>query len=198
MRRFIAKNQPEIPRKTIETRTGHIFHLNAYTKKKEKYYVTNDPSVVMDKYGYKCCAKTFVPIHRIEYCKYHNTTPPTGWHIHHIDGNRFNNSGENLIALPAKMHLDLHKEHKKKDRNPLPPRLALELMVSAYCDKGWKPKAKKEKKKKRKKKYFDTYCQNIKRASNPKPKSKIKRSTRDKIRELNRELYEMYNNSMDK
>ena len=33
---------------------------------------------------------------------------PSDWEVHHIDGNRQNNSIKNLVALPIKLHKRLH------------------------------------------------------------------------------------------
>ena len=36
-------------------------------------------------------------------------TIPTGWHIHHLDGDSSNNSPANLICVSPDEHLDIHK-----------------------------------------------------------------------------------------
>jgi hypothetical protein len=37
-----------------------------------------------------------------------NGAVPSGWHVHHIDGVKTNNSIENLIALPGNLHTYIH------------------------------------------------------------------------------------------
>lgn len=39
---------------------------------------------------------------------------PSGWIIHHIDEDKKNNTLENLIALPDKIHVMLHKRQKRE------------------------------------------------------------------------------------
>ena len=40
----------------------------------------------------------------------HYLSIPDGWHIHHIDGDRFNNNLSNLECLPPKRHGERHAE----------------------------------------------------------------------------------------
>jgi len=49
-------------------------------------------------------------VHRVNYEAAYGA-PPAGWHVHHVDYNRFNNDASNLIALPPALHMSLHKEH---------------------------------------------------------------------------------------
>jgi hypothetical protein len=48
--------------------------------------------------------------HRIAWERAHGKKLEPGSHVHHLDGNPFNNSPENLIALTAKEHYDIHFE----------------------------------------------------------------------------------------
>ncbi len=41
--------------------------------------------------------------------KKHNGDIPKGYHIHHIDGNPYNNDITNLICLPPSEHAEIHK-----------------------------------------------------------------------------------------
>jgi hypothetical protein len=41
---------------------------------------------------------------------------PDGWHVHHIDHNPKNNSVENLIAMPERIHTMLHRTIVDKRR----------------------------------------------------------------------------------
>lgn len=61
-------------------------------------------------------------LHRLLFCKYNDCTLEDikGVHIHHIDGDAFNNSKENLMAISPSDHSILHhkgvkltEEHKK-------------------------------------------------------------------------------------
>ena len=38
----------------------------------------------------------------------HGCTVPKGYHVHHLDGNRLNDTPENLQAMPAREHHRLH------------------------------------------------------------------------------------------
>lgn len=41
--------------------------------------------------------------------------PPKGWHVHHIDYNKYNNSAANLIALPKRLHEWIHTNFKLEE-----------------------------------------------------------------------------------
>lgn len=62
--------------------------------------------------------------HRLVYRK-HFGSIPKGWHVHHIDGVRENNDPENLIAIPEKLHSDIHRKGK-----PLPSRKEIDGMLA--------------------------------------------------------------------
>lgn len=61
--------------------------------------------------GYVYHKKTKQVWHRMVYEKYYGAHP-TGWVVHHIDGNKLNNHPENLIALPESLHTNLHRIHR--------------------------------------------------------------------------------------
>jgi len=44
----------------------------------------------------------------------HNGKIPNGYHIHHIDGNPYNNNIDNLIALSPEEHSEIHKNEFTK------------------------------------------------------------------------------------
>ncbi len=46
--------------------------------------------------------------------QYHNGDIPKGYHVHHIDGNKSNNSIENLALLPGKEHLSNHMKEPER------------------------------------------------------------------------------------
>lgn len=50
-----------------------------------------------------------VTLARRIYKKYHGAIPD-GYEIHHIDGDRFNDSPENLVAVSHEEHVKLHQE----------------------------------------------------------------------------------------
>lgn len=59
-----------------------------------------------------------VRLHRAVW-EYHNGEIPKGYHVHHKDGNRANNSIENLELMKGESHLSLHmstEERKEKSR----------------------------------------------------------------------------------
>jgi hypothetical protein len=88
-------------------------------------------------YGYKlirqpnhpfCNCDEFVFEHRLVAEKYllndENTVEIDGikylspfYEVHHIDGNRLNNSPENLMVLTKSEHMKLHKKKKKQTDN---------------------------------------------------------------------------------
>ena len=52
--------------------------------------------------------KRTMPLHKAVYLECFGKIPK-GYVIHHIDGNRFNNKANNLIAIPRRFHKKLHK-----------------------------------------------------------------------------------------
>jgi hypothetical protein len=59
--------------------------------------------------GYFKFEETKKYLHRVVYYKAFPRTP-RNWHVHHINGRKTDNSLENLIALPAGVHQNLHKK----------------------------------------------------------------------------------------
>lgn len=60
---------------------------------------------ILERSGY--IAKNGNAKHRIEYRKCWGPIP-IGWVIHHIDADKKNNRPINLIAMPAKLHNEIH------------------------------------------------------------------------------------------
>ncbi len=52
-----------------------------------------------------------MPLHKAVYLRTHGEIPE-GHTIHHLDGNRFNNKVNNLIAIPHEQHVEIHKNWK--------------------------------------------------------------------------------------
>lgn len=69
--------------------------------KDKRYYVVQAPE------GYPGIkiAGLYTTEHRAVYWLHHGELPPDGWHIHHINGDSFDNDTENLEALPASEHV---------------------------------------------------------------------------------------------
>jgi len=57
--------------------------------------------------------KKLVPLHRVLYLSW-GFTIPKGWVVHHKDGNRFNNSRNNLIAVSPMEHARIHSKSFRK------------------------------------------------------------------------------------
>ena len=70
---------------------------------------------------YKCgpyFQRKGVRLHRAVW-EYHNGMIPSGYHVHHKDGNRSNNAIENLMLLQESEHLSIHmstEERKARSR----------------------------------------------------------------------------------
>lgn len=62
------------------------------------------------------------PWHRIV-CRRAHGPIPSGWDVHHIDGDRLNNEPSNLIAIPKKIHAEIHKV--ARNGVPFPSRNAI-------------------------------------------------------------------------
>lgn len=70
---------------------------------------------IKDSDGYLIHHKTGIPQHRSVYIQSYGR-PPKGWHIHHCNYNKLDNSPINLIALSPKHHYDLHQEMREIHR----------------------------------------------------------------------------------
>ena len=70
--------------------------------------------------------KDAYPWHRIV-CRREHGPIPAGWDVHHIDGERLNNAPANLIAIPRKIHAEIHKV--SRHGIPLPSREAIGLYL---------------------------------------------------------------------
>jgi hypothetical protein len=70
-------------------------------------------------------------IHRLICIEAHGQFP-SNWIVHHIDENKLNNSPENLIALPRRLHAKIHSTEKRE--KVLFTRKNLENMVKSYTN----------------------------------------------------------------
>jgi hypothetical protein len=95
-----------------------------------------DAEVELNKDGYLVVKKNGIPVHWWVY-KWTYGDKPKGWHIHHIDANKVNNSPKNLIALPAKMHRTIHQ------LDPLPTRQTLEAWLRIMAENNGERRDKK-------------------------------------------------------
>jgi hypothetical protein len=59
-------------------------------------------------------------------CREEHGEFPWHWHVHHIDADRVNNDPSNLIAVPAELHVRVHK------LRPLPTRDTITIMLTSY------------------------------------------------------------------
>lgn len=80
------------------------------TKQQQKPNVieTEFGDAFLNEKGYYSLFYTYEPLHRVVYRKY-NGNIPQGYVIHHLDGDKTNNSPSNLIALTPNDHSRLHK-----------------------------------------------------------------------------------------
>jgi uncharacterized protein (UPF0248 family) len=65
-------------------------------------------------YAYTKIDDFTVPVHRLVYI-YHRGRIPDGYHIDHINHDRFDNRIENLQAIPARENLGKHKRSSEYD-----------------------------------------------------------------------------------
>ena len=72
--------------------------------------------VVTNKDGYHKVGRT--SLHRLLYVDYYGHIP-RGYHIHHINHIKTDNTKENLIALPERVHAKIHTKAKTLERHLL-------------------------------------------------------------------------------
>lgn len=56
------------------------------------------------------------PLHRLAYIAFYGSPPP-GYHIHHIDRDKHNNSMDNLVALSEEQHSQVHNRNVSVGNN---------------------------------------------------------------------------------
>ena len=83
------------------------------------YQVISDTIQEFNGERFYLCGKYFQHngkrLHRAVW-EYHNGEIPEGYHIHHIDGNRFNNDITNLSLMPGLDHMKEHAgEESRRD-----------------------------------------------------------------------------------
>lgn len=91
---------------------SYIIYKTGRTEKKK--YLYKDEELVKGYYGYEALVGGYgkkkigvVFIHRLIYFAYYDE-PNELLQIHHIDGNRANNSPLNLVALTSEEHAEIH------------------------------------------------------------------------------------------
>lgn len=90
---------------------------------KARYEVISPMLLTEDK-GYYCIHGKYegskgiykIPLHRLAYVAFYGTPPP-GYHIHHIDRDKHNNSADNLVALTEEEHCIVHNRDVRTPRN---------------------------------------------------------------------------------
>lgn len=97
------------------------------SKKKKKSKLAYVLKQMADEY--QMDAVSGAPVHWVVYAAAYGN-PPRGWHIHHIDYDKFNNHAENLIAIPSAVHSALHREYP----TPSHTREELEQMAEASVE----------------------------------------------------------------
>lgn len=160
----------------VEEDMEYLYFECLYTKKISRYSRTDNPDVILSDDGYEYLLKTLVPVHRSIYCSEYGQ-PPRGWHVHHIDGVKLNNRIENLIALPAGLHIRLHECYLWER---LPGRRDIERMLQEYKDGVKIDYSKKRKNKRRKIEYEKAY---IKKEKAKKKKLKQIHKTRSQLKD---------------
>ena len=62
-----------------------------------------------------------VPEHRAVWEKFHGQKIPSGYVIHHVDGNDHNNDPSNLVLLTKSDHIALHHQLRREGKDPVDP-----------------------------------------------------------------------------
>lgn len=114
-----------------------LFRKNNTTK----YYKLDSPPLLCEDNGYYCIhAKRKgnhgihkVPIHRLAYIAYYGEIKP-GYHIHHIDRNKHNNSAANLVALTEEEHTAVHGHSTAVGKSLFTPKTKSGLLTMTTKD----------------------------------------------------------------
>ena len=78
-------------------------------RKKDRRYRRHSDSYKSS--GYSIDGESNLPTHIAVYKKHYKIIPD-GYDVHHVDHNKHNNSVDNLIAIPRKMHKRIHVIYK--------------------------------------------------------------------------------------
>ena len=101
-------------------KTDAIFN-EAQRKKsiKNKGFPVGTIRISRDKYAYiKCSDKKWHPVSHIKYKEYHGEYPPKGYKIVYLNGNSFDYSKENMVAVPRSVVSDINYSLKFDRSNP--------------------------------------------------------------------------------
>jgi len=66
------------------------------------------------KYAWAMKGGRTTTLHRVVWLEHHNNKIPSGYVIHHINGNSLDNRIENLAAMPTADHTRLHRKNYKR------------------------------------------------------------------------------------
>ena len=84
--------------------------------------------------------------HRAIWEAAHGSAPPIGWHIHHINGKKLDNTIDNLMALPEQLHSYVHAaqmyHHRRFKRAELDDLLARHLRGEYLHARGFRIRGK--------------------------------------------------------
>jgi hypothetical protein len=85
--------------------------------------------VLKDGYLYDTATRRF--IHRIISTRYDGIIPK-GWHVHHCDYNRTNNSIDNLVQIPEKLHQEIHATYDWSSKHKPSKEFIRNTMLPSY------------------------------------------------------------------
>jgi hypothetical protein len=75
---------------------------------------TSKEGYVLVRTDRKRSERRYIPEHRLIWEQTHGKSLPNGWLVHHLNGIKYDNRPENLIALPTKKHFRLIPAMQKR------------------------------------------------------------------------------------